>query len=95
MLPITHGVDYTRRQILLYTIILTVVTILPYVTYMTGLIYLVGAMFLNLFFLYYSLRMQWDHSDELARKIFRYSIAYLGMLFFFFFLDHYWGGLGF
>ena len=92
MLPITHGVDYTRRQILFYTIILTVATILPYITYMNGLIYLVGAMFLNIFFLYYSLRMQWDHSDELARKVFRYSIAYLGILFFFFFLDHYSGG---
>jgi protoheme IX farnesyltransferase len=91
MLPITHGVDYTRRQILLYTIILTIATILPYITYMNGLVYLAGAIFLNALFLYYSLRMQWDHSDELARTTFRYSIGYLGMLFFFFFLDHYLG----
>ena len=89
MLPITHGVDFTRVQILLYTIILTVVTILPYVTYMCGLTYLVGALALNGVFLYFAVRMQWDHDDRLAMRTFAYSIVYLMALFLFLFLDHY------
>ncbi len=96
MLPITHGVDFTRVQILLYTIILAVVSILPYVTYMCGLIYLVGAVALNGVFLYFAIRMQWDHDDRLAMRTFAYSIVYLMALFLFLFLDHYapiWLGL--
>jgi protoheme IX farnesyltransferase len=89
MLPITHGVDFTRLQILLYTIILIVVTVLPFATYMCGWIYLTGALMLDMVFLYYTLRMQWDHSDALAMRTFWYSIIYLMALFAVLFLDHY------
>jgi protoheme IX farnesyltransferase len=93
MLPITHGLEFTRHQILLYTIILVVATILPYVTYMSGSVYLFGALLLDSIFLYYAVRMQFDHDDELAMRTFRYSIIYLTLLFVFFFLDHYFAGL--
>src|SRR4029079_17950343 len=58
MLPVTHGVEYTRLQVLLYTVLLTVVTILPFLTRMTGLIYLVAAVILNAGFLYYALALK-------------------------------------
>jgi len=90
MLPITHGVEYTRTQILLYTIILSVASVLPYVTYMSGAIYLTGALLLDAGFLYYAIRMQRDHADLLALSTFRYSIVYLTALFASFFLDHCW-----
>ena len=93
MLPITHGVDYTRRQILLYTIILTVSTVLPFVTYMSGLVYLLGALALDAGFLYYAIAMLRDDDDQIAWATFRYSIVYLTGLFFFFFLDHYWAAM--
>jgi heme o synthase len=93
MLPITHGVDYTRQQILLYTLILIVATLLPFATYMSGPIYLAGALALDAVFLYYAVRMQFDHDDALAMRTFRYSIVYLTLLFAVFFLDHYWHGL--
>jgi protoheme IX farnesyltransferase len=89
MLPITHGVDYTRVQILLYTVVLTIVTILPYVTYMCGPIYLVAAVLLDIGFLYYAIKMMYDHSDILAFKTFKYSIWYLTGLFIALFVDHY------
>ena len=93
MLPITHGVDYTRRQILLYTIILTVSTVLPFVTYMSGLVYLLGALALDAGFLYYAIAMLRDDDDQIAWATFRYSIVYLTGLFFFLFLDHYWAAM--
>jgi len=93
MLPITHGVDYTRKQILLYTIILVAATLLPFATYMSGYVYLIGALALDAVFLYYAIRMQFDHDDALAMRTFRYSILYLTLLFVCFFLDHYWAGL--
>jgi len=93
MLPITHGVEFTRKQILLYTVILTISTILPYVTYMSGLVYLVGALALDAVFLYYAIAMLRDDDDQIAWAAFRYSIVYLTGLFFFFFLDHYWNGI--
>lgn len=89
MLPITHGVDFTRVQILLYTIVLTIATILPYATYMCGPIYLIAALLLDAGFLYYAIRMMRDHRDELAKETFRYSIIYLTLLFVALFIDHY------
>lgn len=89
MLPITHGVDFTRLQILLYTVILTVVTILPFATYMCGWVYLIGALALDGVFLYYAICMQWDHDDRLAMRMFWYSIVYLMALFAVMFVDHY------
>jgi protoheme IX farnesyltransferase len=90
MLPITHGTAFTRLHVLFYTILLVVSTLLPYATYMSGAIYLVGAVLLNAVFLYYAVRMQFDHSDALAWKTFKYSILYLTLLFVALFVDHYW-----
>jgi protoheme IX farnesyltransferase len=89
MLPITHGVGFTRVQILLYTIMLTLFTLLPYATYMSGPLYLVGALGLDAGFLYLAIRLQYDEDDRVARRTFAYSIIYLAALFFFLFLDHY------
>lgn len=94
MLPITHGVDYTRVQILLYTIVLTIATILPFVTYMCGAFYLACALLLDAGFLYYAVRMMFDHRDELAKRAFGYSIIYLALLFVAFFIDHYLPRIG-
>ncbi len=89
MLPVTHGVEFTRLHILLYTIVLFIVTLLPYVTLMSGFIYLCGAVVLGGWFLYYAIKMQTDHSDRLALQTFTYSIVYLLALFAFLLVDHY------
>lgn len=89
MLPVTHGVEYTRLQILLYTIVLTIVTILPFITYMSGPLYLVGALLLDAGFLYYAIRMIINKSDRLAMQTFSYSIIYLMALFALLLVDHY------
>lgn len=89
MLPVTHGVEFTRLHILLYTIVLFVVTLLPYITLMSGPTYLFGAVVLGGWFLYYAIRMQKDHSDQLALKTFSFSIVYLLALFAFLLVDHY------
>ncbi len=89
MLPVTHGVEFTRLHILLYTIILSIVTLLPFITYMSGPLYLFGAIVLDAGFLYYAIRMQRDHSDRLAMQTFSYSIFYLMVLFAFLLIDHY------
>jgi protoheme IX farnesyltransferase len=90
MLPVTHGVPYTRLNILLYSILLLLVTIMPYLIGMSGLIYLVVALGLGGYFLYYAIRMYRDHEDEeLPMQMFRYSISYLGYLFTALLIDHY------
>jgi len=89
MLPVTHGVKFTRLQILLYTIVLCIVSVLPFVTYMSGPLYLSGAIILGGGFLYYAIRMQIDHSDRLAMQTFSYSIIYLMALFALLLIDHY------
>jgi len=89
MLPVTHGVEFTRLYILYYTIILFLVSLLPFVFYMSGVTYLFGAVVLGGIFLYYAIRMQRDHSDRLAMKTFSYSIVYLMALFAFLLVDHY------
>ncbi len=89
MLPVTHGVEFTRLHILLYTVVLFIVTLLPYVMYMSGVMYLCGAVALGGGFLYYAIRMQSDHSDSLALATFNYSIIYLMALFAFLLVDHY------
>ena len=89
MLPVTHGVAFTRLHILLYTIMLSIVTVLPFVTYMSGLLYLGGAVLLDGIFLYYAIRMQFDHNDSLAMKTFAWSIVYLMLLFALLLIDHY------
>lgn len=89
MLPVTHGVKFTRLQILLYTIVLCIVSVLPFITYMSGPLYLFGAIILGGGFLYYAIRMQYDQSDRLAMQTFSYSIIYLMALFALLLIDHY------
>ena len=89
MLPVTHGLEYTRLQILLYTIVLVIITILPFITYMCGPFYLTGALLLDAGFLYYAIRMMVDDSDRLAMQTFSYSIVYLMALFAILLIDHY------
>jgi protoheme IX farnesyltransferase len=89
MLPITHGVEYTRWHVLFYTILLVLVTLLPYLTGMTGLIYLGGAVVLGGGFLYYAVRMLNPPNEQFAMETFRYSIIYLMALFAFLLVDHY------
>jgi protoheme IX farnesyltransferase len=89
MLPVTHGKPYTRLQVLLYTMILFAVSLLPYVVRMSGLPYLAAALILGVIFMAYALRIYRAYSDVLAQKTFRYSIAYLALLFAALLVDHY------
>jgi len=90
MLPVTHGEEYTRLNVLLYTILLVLITIIPYLTGMSGLIYLGTALILNSIFLYYAIRMRRTAGDlELPMRTFKYSITYLGVLFAALLVDHY------
>ena len=89
MLPVTHGAEYTRLMVLLYTLILFGVTLLPYATHMSGLLYLVGAVALGGGFVAHGWKLWRDYSDALARKTFRYSIVYLSALFAILLIDHY------
>lgn len=90
MLPVTHGDNFTRLHVLLYTLILCVVTLLPYISQMSGMIYLGGALVLDAIFLYYALQIYLKYSDQLARTTFKYSIIYLALLFVFLLVDHYY-----
>lgn len=89
MLPVTHGEDFTRQQVLLYTILLVVVTIVPYLTGMSGLIYLATALILGGRFLYWAIRMRRDPDKEIPMQVFRFSITYLMLLFAALLIDHY------
>jgi protoheme IX farnesyltransferase len=89
MLPVTHGKEYTRLQVLLYTLILFAVSLLPYVIRMSGLVYLAAAIVLGALFVWYALRIYFVYSDAVAQKTFRYSIAYLAFLFAALLVDHY------
>ncbi len=89
MLPVTHGVEFTRLQVLLYTVLLTVVTLLPYLTRMSGLVYLAAALILNGGFLYYALALKVSAREELPMRVFRFSVTYLMWLFAALLVDHY------
>ena len=89
MLPVTHGEKYTLLQIVLYTVILTIVTMMPFSVGMTGIIYLVFATILNGIFLYYVVMLYRQYSDKLSKKIFKYSILYLGLIFLALLIYHY------
>ena len=90
MLPVTHGEKFTLLHIVLYTIILAIVTMMPFSVGMTGLIYLFFATILNAIFLYYVVMLYRSYSDKLSKKIFNYSILYLGLIFTAFLVDHYY-----
>jgi protoheme IX farnesyltransferase len=89
MLPVTHGVAFTRLHILLYTILLVIVTTLPYLTGMSGLVYLAGVSVLNAGFMWYALRMMVSKDVLLPMHTFAFSITYLMVLFIFLLADHY------
>jgi protoheme IX farnesyltransferase len=89
MLPVTHGVEYTRQHVLYYTILLLIVTVLPYLTGMSGLFYLGGALVLGAGFLYYAIVLLDPPNELFPMKVFNYSIVYLMALFAFLLLDHY------
>ena len=90
MLPVTHGPQYTRLMIVLYTFALVAVTLLPFAIKMSGVLYLVAALALGGIFLVYAVRLYLDYSDPLARATFKYSIYYLAALFSALLIDHYW-----
>jgi heme o synthase len=89
MLPVTHGAEYTRLQLLLYTLVMTATTLLPFATGMSGVFYLGAALVLDLVFLAYAVGLWRRYSDALARRTFAYSIFYLAMLFAALMIDHY------
>jgi len=89
MLPVTHGVEFTRLHVLLYTVLLSVVTLLPYMTGMSGLVYLLAALALNARFLWLALALKLARRDELPMRMFRFSISYLMWLFLALLVDHY------
>jgi protoheme IX farnesyltransferase len=90
MLPVTHGPEYTRLQIVLYTVALFAVSLLPFAVRMSGWIYLVAAIGLGGMFIVYAVRLYRRYSDALARRTFRFSIFYLSALFTALLIDHYW-----
>ena len=89
MLPVTHGEAYTKRFILLYTLLLFAVSLLPFVIKMSGWIYLIGAMLMGLRFLYLAIKLLVSKAPGVAAAVFRYSITYLMLIFALLLLDHY------
>lgn len=89
MLPVTHGVQFTKLQIILYTIILILVSLLPFVVMMSGVFYFISAIILGTIFLYYSLRLYFDKNNEHAFPTFVYSIYYIFLIFAALLIDHY------
>jgi len=89
MLPVTHGVVFTKLQIVLYTIILFIVSLLPYVVLMSGPIYLYSALILSSMFLYSSVKLYYSSDDEDAMKTFQFSIYYIFLIFLALLVDHF------
>ena len=89
MLPVTHGVQFTKMQIILYTIILSLVSLLPVVVLMSGVLYLISSLILGAIFLYYSVRLYFDQDNEYAFPTFVYSLYYIFLIFAALLVDHY------
>jgi len=89
MLPVTHGVAYTKLQVLLYSLMLLTVSLMPFLVHMSGPLYLAGAIALGGGFVYHALRLLLSEGDGHAMKTFGYSIIYLMSLFAFLLADHY------
>ena len=89
MLPVTHGNEFTRLQILLYTLVLLAACLMPFVYGMSGWLYLLFALLLNLGFIAYAVALWRSYSDALARKTFRFSLIHLSVLFAALLVDHY------
>ncbi len=89
MLPVTHGIEFTKTSIIFYTVLLLLSTLLPYLTKMFGLIYLLGSTVLGIIFLIYALQLKFADKPGLAMKTFGFSIVYLMILFVVMLVDHY------
>ncbi len=89
MLPVTHGNEFTRLQILLYTLALLAACLLPFAYGMSSWLYLVSAVALNVGFIGYAFALWRNYSDALARKTFRFSLIHLSLLFLALLVDHY------
>jgi len=89
MLPVTHGVAHTRLHVLLYTVLLVLVTLLPFMTRMSGLIYLGAALVLDALFLYHALHLKISTRQDLPMRVFRFSVNYLMWMFAALLVDHY------
>ncbi|MFQ3189392.1 MAG: protoheme IX farnesyltransferase [Paraglaciecola sp.] len=89
MLPVTHGIEFTKTSILLYTVLLCVVCLLPYLVGMSGLIYLIGSSLLNAGFLYYAWKLKFTATEQTAMQTFKFSIIHLMVLFVVLLVDHY------
>jgi protoheme IX farnesyltransferase len=89
MLPVTHGVAHTRLHVLLYTVLLVLVTLLPFMTRMSGLIYLAAALVLDALFLYHALHLKISTRQDLPMRVFRFSVNYLMWMFAALLVDHY------
>lgn len=89
MLPVTHGVDFTKTCVLLYTVLLCLVCALPYLVDMSGLIYLVGSSILNAGFMYYAIKLKYNPRETTAMDTFKFSIYHLMILFVVLLADHY------
>ena len=94
MLPVTHGLEFTRTQVLLYTVLLTAVTVLPFAVNMSGWLYLAGTLVLDGLFLYYAFKLKYAPVPGLPMKTFGYSIVYLMAIFTLLLVDHYLRPLG-
>lgn len=90
MLPVTHGIEFTKSAIFLYTLVLFLVCLLPYLVGMTGAVYLVGSTVLNLGFIWYAWQLKFNAKPETAMATFKFSIWHLMVLFLVLLLDHYW-----
>jgi heme o synthase len=90
MLPVTHGVKFTKLSIVLYTLLLILSTLLPYITGLSGIIYLICTTFLNILFLYQAVQLYFSLKEEYALRVFSYSIIYLMALFIALLVDHYY-----
>jgi protoheme IX farnesyltransferase len=89
MLPVTHGSEFTRLQILLYTLILAAACLLPFMVGMSGWLYLFAAVVLSIGFTGYAVALMRHYSDALARKTFKFSLVHLSVLFAALLIDHY------
>lgn len=90
MLPVTHGIEFTKSAIFLYTLVLFLVCLLPYLVGMTGAVYLIGSTVLNLGFIWYAWQLKFNAKPETAMATFKFSIWHLMVLFLVLLLDHYW-----
>ncbi|WP_100642431.1 heme o synthase [Alteromonas facilis] len=89
MLPVTHGISFTKTSVLLYTVLLCLVCLLPFLVGMTGLIYLVGSSLLNAGFMYYAWKLKFASDSQTAMQTFKFSIIHLMILFVVLLVDHY------